>query len=64
MRHGQTDIGEIGGRWSHVMDFRSTKVIPPIHQASAEANTLVHRPVRGGCCSTWQGMERSSPRRV
>ena len=26
IRHGQTDIGEIGGRWSHTMDFKSSQV--------------------------------------
>lgn len=25
VRRGQTEIGEIGGRWSHVMDFKSAK---------------------------------------
>lgn len=25
VRHGQTEIGEIGGRWSHVMDFKPAK---------------------------------------
>jgi hypothetical protein len=26
VRYGQADIGEIGGRWSHVMEYRSTRV--------------------------------------
>jgi len=25
VRYGQTEIGEIGGRWSHVMDYKSTR---------------------------------------
>ncbi|KAF9651982.1 Oxysterol-binding protein [Thelephora ganbajun] len=25
VRYGQTDIGEIGGRWSHVMEYKSTR---------------------------------------
>jgi oxysterol-binding protein-related protein 8 len=26
IRKGITDVGEIGGRWSHVMDFKDAKV--------------------------------------
>jgi oxysterol-binding protein-related protein 8 len=26
IRRGSTEVGEIGGRWSHVMDFKSAKV--------------------------------------
>lgn len=52
MRHGQTDIGEIGGRWSHVMDFKSTKVRRAHASSPVETNMQHYRTIRNGCCLT------------
>lgn len=64
VRHGQVDIGEIGGRWSHIMDYKSTRVRRLIFQPSVNAHVLVDRPVRSVCCLTLGRMGRSSPQRL
>ena len=53
VRHGPTDLGEVSGRWSALMEFKSTKVgtSPFFHQTQPH-KLLENRQERSARCLT------------
>jgi hypothetical protein len=47
VRRGGTDLGEVTGKWSSLMEFKSTKVLLPLPPTTKTLLTT-HRPVQSG----------------
>jgi hypothetical protein len=58
VRHGPTDLGEVSGRWSALMEFKPTKVPPsPFPHHSYYNSQLPNRQERSARCLTCRSTE-------